>query len=324
LPRLLNFIRGFESAPVSPKQAAIAIALFLITVFTTTGTGALYMWNFRHGIPAFANAEDFVPFVWIFEHPAELASGWSFSATLLGILLAHELGHWLLCARHRIMASWPFVLPAPTLSGTAGAVIRIRFGIPSLDALMDVGISGPIFGFVVAMPATLLGLLLSKAATGAATGVAQPVMIRLQAPLAMQLLYAPLRWIMPSFPPIGDLLWHPVLIAAWVGLFITSLNLIPAGQLDGGHVLYAISRRWHRWFSIGVPVVLLIAGFTLWVGWLLWGMILLIPAMRHTYVPTSPELRGWRRVYGWVGLLMLGLTLLPAPFADGGLLEYLR
>jgi len=278
------------------------------------------MWNFRHGIPAFAADEDFVPFVWIFHHPGQLLHGWSFSVTLLGILLAHECGHWLLCARHRIMASWPYLLPAPTLSGTAGAVIRIRFGLPSLDALMDVGIAGPVFGFAVAMPATLLGLLLSKTSVGPV----QPMLIRLEAPLAMQLLYAPMRWIMPSFPPIGDLLWHPVLIAAWVGLFITSLNLIPAGQLDGGHILYAISRRWHRWFTIGVPMLLLVAGLTLWAGWLLWGAILLLPAMRHSYVPAVPRLRRSRRIYGWIGLLMLALTFLPAPFRGAGLLEFLR
>jgi membrane-associated protease RseP (regulator of RpoE activity) len=278
------------------------------------------MWNFRHGIPAFSTVEDFVPFLWIFHHPSELANGLSFSVTLLGILVAHECGHWLLCARHRIMASWPYLLPAPTLSGTAGAVIRIRFGIPSLDALMDVGIAGPIFGFVVAMPATLLGLLLSKTAAGPV----QPMLLRLEAPLAMQILYAPMRWIMPSFPPIGDLLWHPVLIAAWVGLFITSLNLIPAGQLDGGHILYALSRRWHRWFTISVPFLLLIAGLTLWAGWLLWGAILLIPAMRHPYVPAVPRLRRPRGIYGWIGLLLLTLTFLPAPFRGAGLLEFLR
>ena len=278
------------------------------------------MWNFRHGIPALATAEDFVPFVWIFHHPRELAAGLPFSGTLLGILLCHEFGHWLLCARHRIVASWPYVLPAPTLSGTAGAVIRIRFGIPSLNALMDVGIAGPICGFVAAMPATLLGLLLSKVAAGPI----QPVLIRLQAPIAMQLLYAPMRWILPNFPPLGDLLWHPVLIAAWVGLFITSLNLIPAGQLDGGHILYAISRRWHRWMTIAVPILLVVAGLTLWVGWILWGMILLIPAMRRSYVPSVPELCGWRKAYGWIGVVLLALTFLPAPFADAGLLEYFR
>lgn len=278
------------------------------------------MWNFRRGVPAFASSGDFVPFLWIFEHPSELWGGWSFSATLLGILLAHEFGHWLLCARHRIAASWPYLLPAPTVSGTAGAVIRIRQGIPSLDALMDVGVSGPILGFATAVPATLIGLLLSKPAQGPA----QPVLIRLNAPLAMRLLYAPLRMLAPSFPPIGELLWHPVLIAAWVGLFITSLNLIPAGQLDGGHILYAISRRWHRWATLCAPVLLLAAGITLWIGWLLWAAILLIPAMRHPYVVTAPELSRKRAAFGWIGLLLLALTLLPAPFADAGLLSYLR
>jgi len=258
--------------------------------------------------------------MWSFEHPRDLLGGLWFSLTLLGILLAHEFGHWMLCARHRIMASWPYLLPAPTLSGTAGAVIRIRFGIPSLDALMDVGIAGPVFGFVVAIPATIAGLLMSKTAVGAT----QPVLIRLNAPLAMQLLYWPMRKMQPSFPPIGDLIWHPVLIAAWVGLFITSLNLIPAGQLDGGHILYAISRRWHRRVTIAVPVLLLVAGIVFWVGWFLWGAILLIPAMRHPYVPQLPELNSKRAAYGWVGLLMLALTFLPAPFADAGLLAYLR
>lgn len=292
----------------------------MVTIFTTVSTGALYMWNFRHGIPAFATASDFLPFPWVFRHPGDLAGGWSFSFVLLSILLAHEFGHWILCARHRIFASWPYLLPAPTLSGTAGAVIRIRFGIPSLDALMDVGIAGPIAGFLVAIPATVIGLLLSKQASGAA----QPVLIRLNAPLAMQLFYWPLRLIVPSLPRIEDLIWHPVLIAAWVGLFITSLNLIPAGQLDGGHILYSISRRSHRWATIAIPVLLLIAGLVLWIGWLLWGAILLIPAMRHPYVAPRPGLSRGRMVFGWIGLSMLALTFLPAPFADAGLLAYFR
>ncbi len=320
MPEFRQRLRAFDPAPVSRGQAALSILLFAVTALTTTATGAMYMWNFRRGIPAFATSQDLLPFVWVFKNPCELAAGLPFSVTLLAILLAHEFGHWLLCARHRIVASWPYLLPAPTLSGTAGAVIRIRFGIPSLDALMDVGVSGPIFGFAVALPATALGLLLSKIPSGSP----EPVLIRLQAPLAMRLLYAPLRWMMPSFPPIGELVWHPVLIAAWVGLFITSLNLIPAGQLDGGHIVYALSRRWHRRLTIAVPILLLAAGVLLWVGWLLWGAILLIPAMRHPYVPTIPELDRRRRIYGWVALAMLALTLLPAPFADAGLLEYLR
>jgi membrane-associated protease RseP (regulator of RpoE activity) len=317
---LRQVFRRLNPAPVSRKQAALSIALFVITVVTTTATGALYMANFKRGVPAFATAGDFIPFLWIVEHPAELVGGWSFSFTLLAILLAHEFGHWIFCARHRIFASWPYLLPAPTLSGTAGAVIRIRFGIPSINALMDVGIAGPIAGFVVAIPATLAGLLLSKIAADPS----QPVLIRLDAPLAIQLLYTPIRWLDPSFPPIGELLWHPVLIASWVGLFITSLNMIPAGQLDGGHILYAVSRHWHRWATRSVPVLLLIAGVTLWVGWILWAVILLIPAMRHPYVPPAPELSRNRMILGWIGLLILTLTFLPAPFADAGLVGYLK
>jgi len=313
-------LRRLDPAPVSRRQAVISIFLAAVTIFTTTSTGALYMWNFRHGIPPFASAADFVPFIWIFKHPTQLIGGLSFSATLLAILLAHEFGHWILCARHRIVASWPYLLPAPTLSGTAGAVIRIRFGIPSLDALIDVGIAGPIAGFLIAVPATLLGLLLSKAPIGPP----QSVLIQLNAPLVMQLLYWPMRWLVPSFPPIGDLIWHPVLIAAWVGLFITSLNLIPAGQLDGGHILYSVSRRWHRWATIAVPLLLLVAGITLWIGWLLWGLILLIPAMRHPYVSEYPRLSQNRSTYAWLAVFMLAMTFLPAPFADAGLLGYLR
>jgi membrane-associated protease RseP (regulator of RpoE activity) len=320
LLRLPQALRHLDPAPVSRRQAFLSILLLLATVFTTTVTGALYMGNFRRGLPAFSTAEDFMPFLRILKHPAELAGGLSFSATLLAILLAHEFGHWVLCARHRIMASWPYLLPAPTLSGTAGAVIRIRYGIPSLNALMDVGIAGPIAGFLVALPATTVGLLLSKPSVGPV----QPVLIQLNAPLAMQLLYWPMRFAVPNTPPVGGLLWHPVLIAAWVGLFITSLNLIPAGQLDGGHILYSISRRWHRRMTIGVPLLLLAAGVTLWVGWLLWGVILLLPAMRHPYVPTVPQLSRDRSAFGWIGLLMLVLTFLPAPFADAGLLGYLR
>ncbi len=318
--RLRQLLFRLHPAPVSRVQALLSVVLFGITTATTTATGALYMANFRQGIPAFAAVDDFVPLAWILKHPHELARGWSFSFTLLAILLAHEFGHWLLCARYRIFASWPYLLPAPTLSGTAGAVIRIRFGIPSLNALMDVGIAGPIAGFVVAIPATLIGLLLSKVATGPV----QPALIQLNAPLAMRLLYTPLRWLEPSFPPIGDLIWHPVLIAAWVGLFITSLNLVPAGQLDGGHILYSISRRWHRWATWIVPGLLLIAGVVLWVGWILWGLILLVPAMRHSYVPPAPQLSRSRRIFGWIGLLLLALTFLPAPFADAGLLGYFK
>ncbi len=108
---------------------------------------------------------------------------------------------------------------------------------------------------------------------------------------------------------------HPILIASWVGFFVTSLNLIPAGQLDGGHILYAASPRWHRRLTWVVPIVLLGMGVVLWTGWILWGVILLLPAMRHPHVPYFPLLPDKYRWLPLLALALLLLTFLPAPFA---------
>jgi membrane-associated protease RseP (regulator of RpoE activity) len=278
------------------------------------------MRNFRLDQPPLANEGDLFPLHWIWNHPSALASGWSFSLALLGILLAHEAGHYFFCRRHGILASWPYVLPAPTLSGTAGAVIRIRSRIPSRRALIEVGIAGPIAGYLVALPTTIVGLLLSRPLDA---GTA-PALVQFHQPLTIALLDRVLAGWVPAVPGLNNLLPHPILIASWVGLFVTSLNLIPAGQLDGGHILYAISSRWHRRMTFAVPVVLLAMGVTLWTGWLLWGVILLLPAMRHPHVSFFPLMPYNHR---WLVLLALGilvLTFLPAPFVGTSLLDLFR
>ena len=296
---------------------SLPLCLLVVSIFTTASTGALLMQNFRLGQPPLVNDGDIFPLHWIWNHPWALASGWSFSLTLLGILLAHEAGHYFFCRHHGIEASWPYVLPAPTLSGTAGAVIRIRSRIPSRRALMEVGIAGPIAGYLVALPATILGLLLSRpVGTGSA-----PALVQFHQPLTIALLDKILaRWV----PPLDNLLPHPILIASWVGLFVTSLNLIPAGQLDGGHILYAISPRWHRRMTIAVPVVLLVMGVTLWTGWILWGVILLLPAMRHPHVPYFPLMPYNHRWLCVLALILLVLTFLPAPFVGTSVLDLFR
>ena len=160
-------------------------------------------------------------------------------------------------------------------------MIRIRSRIPSRRALIEVGIAGPIAGYLVALPTTILGILLSRAAGPGST----PALVQFHQPLTIALLDRLLAAWFPWVPTLDNLLPHPILIASWVGLFVTSLNLIPAGQLDGGHILYAISPRWHRRMTYVVPVILLAMGFNLWTGWVLWGLILLLPAMRHPHVP---------------------------------------
>ncbi len=298
----------------------LPLCLLVVSVFTTASTGALLMQNFRLGQPPLVNDGDIFPLHWIWQHPGALASGWSFSLTLLGILLAHEAGHYFFCRHHGIQASWPYVLPAPTLSGTAGAVIRIRSRIPSRRALMEVGIAGPIAGYLVALPATMLGLLLSRPAGNGSA----PALVQFHQPLTIALLDRLLAAWLPGVPALNSLLPHPILIASWVGLFVTSLNLIPAGQLDGGHILYAVSPRWHRRMTIAVPVVLLLMGITLWTGWILWGVILLLPAMRHPHVPYFPVMPYNHRWLCVVALILLVLTFLPAPFAGTSVLDLFR
>jgi membrane-associated protease RseP (regulator of RpoE activity) len=300
--------------------AWLAVCFLVVSVFTTASTGALLMQNFRLGQPPLTSEGDLFPLFWIHKHLSLLGSGWSFTATLLGILLSHEAGHYIFCRRHGIDASWPYVLPAPTLSGTAGAVIRIHSQIPSRRALMEVGIAGPIAGYVVALPTTVLGLLLSRPAGG---GSPLPL-VQFRQPLTISFLDWALRTCFPWVPTLDNIVPHPVLIASWVGLFVTSLNLIPAGQLDGGHILYAISQRGHRWFTYGVPAVLLVMGLTMWTGWVLWGVILLLPAMRHPRVPYFPLMPYNYRWLGLVALAILVLTFLPAPFVGTSVLDLFR
>jgi membrane-associated protease RseP (regulator of RpoE activity) len=278
------------------------------------------MRDFERGLPPLASGDDFFPLPWIYAHPSALKSGWSFCLALLSILLAHEAGHFFYCRKHGIDASWPYVLPAPTLSGTAGAVIRIRSRIPSRRALIEVGIAGPIAGYVVAVVTAIAGMLLSKS-SGAHPA---PALLHFEQPLTITLLNHALRAAYPSLPSIEHTLPHPILLASWVGFFITSLNLIPAGQLDGGHILFALSPKLHRAMGYAVPVLLLGMGLTLWTGWLLWGAILLLPVMRHPFLPYFPKLSKGHRWLGWLALAMFALTFLPAPFAKTGLLNLLR
>jgi membrane-associated protease RseP (regulator of RpoE activity) len=305
--------------PVARRRpfAWLALCFLAVSVFTTASTGALLMQNFLLGQQPLASEGDLFPLFWIRKHLSLLGSGWSFSVALLGILLSHEAGHFFFCRRHGIEASWPYVLPAPTLSGTAGAVIRIHSRIPSRRALMEVGIAGPIAGYVVALFTTVLGLLLSRPGSSQA-------LVEFRQPLTVVLIDKALRAIWPSVPPLDGIVPHPVLIASWVGLFVTSLNLIPAGQLDGGHILYAISERWHKWLTYVVPGILLVMGLTLWTGWILWGVILFLPAMRHPRVPYFPLMPYNYRWLGVLALVILALTFLPAPFAQTSVLDLFR
>lgn len=298
--------------------------LFLLTIFTTLVVGAGLQQNFQQNLPAFPRDES-LPLLfhlrWALFHPSWLQLGIPFSSTLMLILLAHEMGHYLCCEYYGVHATLPFFIPAPTLIGTLGAFIRIRSPIRSRTALFDIGIAGPIAGFVVAVTVLFLALPHSKLIT-AATADSD---IEFGYPLIFRLAWAilPLTNIKSASSSLHAIYFHPVAIAAWVGMFATALNLLPGGQLDGGHIVFAIAPERHRWVSRLAILALIPMALYFWAGWLLWAILLRLSGMRHPMVAEFPGINTGRRWLAVVAFFMLVLTLTPSPFAHGSLLEIL-
>lgn len=265
----------------------LPLLLLLLTMLSTTAVGMRYMYNFRHGQPPLATDEDVLPFAWVVHNFHAAAEGLPFSLTLIGILLAHEFGHYFACRYFSVSSTLPWLLPAPSLSGTFGAVIRIHTRIATRAALLVIGAAGPIAGFLIALIALALGLSWSSYSL-------TPIVHTVQPPLALAAMHALLNLAVAPSRSLRLIVPHPVLIAAWMGLLITALNLVPAGQLDGGHILYAISPAVHRWTSRCVIAALFVLGILYWAGWIVWALILMLPGMRHPRVadttPLTPAL----------------------------------
>ena len=294
-----------------PRQRLwVHVVLLLATFLSTLVVGARMQFNFIHHQPVFSlndNSLSLFPLGWILHQPSNLLLGIPFSLTLMFILLAHEMGHYLYARHYRVYATLPFFIPFPFgFIGTLGAFIRIKSPIPSRAALFDIGIAGPIAGFIPACAALLVGLSLSHPLIGS-----EGSYIQLGAPLAFHLAARLLH----IGVPLSSLSLHPVAVAAWVGMFATALNLLPGGQLDGGHILFAVSPRLHRWVSILTVFVLIPFGIHLWAGWFLWAVFLAMTA-RHPNVSPYPSVSGRRRGIALFGLLMLVLTFMPAPLTE--------
>jgi Zn-dependent protease len=291
-----------------PHQRWWLYVLFLLlTLFSTTVVGARMQANFLRQIPVFSLSDDTLslfPIGWIAHHPANLLLGLPFSLTLMFILFSHEMGHYLYARHYRVYATPPFFVPFPSLIGTLGAFIRIKSPIPSRAALFDIGIAGPIAGFIPACAALVYGLSLSHRIAGSAASE-----IQLGFPLAFHLAA---RLLQPAVP-LSTLSLHPIAAAAWVGMFATALNLLPGGQLDGGHIIFSISPRLHRWMSLLTVFALVPLGKYLWTGWFIWAVLLALTG-RHPRVPRYPEASGVRRMLAMCAVLMLVLTFTPAPF----------
>jgi len=279
--------------------------LLLATLLTTSAWGAIMVENFRLNRPVVDLERDAAAFAKLLINPVALLSGLPFSLTLMTLLLAHEFGHYLACRYYSVDASLPYFMPAPTVIGTFGAFIRIRSPIYSKRVLFDVGIAGPLAGFIFLLPALAIGLAYSKVAPG----VEQAGDVVFGLPPLMRLLEAA---IFPGVPP-ADIYLHPIARAAWAAIFSTALNLLPIGQLDGGHILYAFFGERHKLFSRLFIIGLIPLGLLMYWPWLVWAVLLFFLGLRHPPIFDVSRPAGGRARLGWLALAMFLLCFMPAP-----------
>jgi membrane-associated protease RseP (regulator of RpoE activity) len=247
----------------------------------------------------------------ILKEPEKIYKGLPFALTLMTILLGHEFSHYFAARRHNTKATLPYFIPAPPLIsiiGTFGAFIKMKSPIVTRKALIDIGASGPVIGFIISVIVSIIGLSLSKVVAIRETeGIIN---------LGDSLLFSFLSNIILNYQPGSqDILLHPIAFAGWIGLFVTSLNLIPVGQLDGGHIAYGLLGEKHVYLSKLLVFVMVPLGLLLWAGWTVWAILLLILGLRH------PPLLYWevpldtkRRFIGSLALLIFVLTFIPVPF----------
>ena len=284
----------------SRKFPWINVALFLTTCLTTLTIGAYLMAGFNDTAAADSGLSQIVS-------PAFLLTGLPFSVALMSILFAHEMGHYLTCRAYGISATLPYFIPLPAGIGTMGAFIKIRSPIQHRRALLDVGIAGPIAGFVLAVPILIVSLLYSKFVVSVPAGssfLGEPLIFKLVA------------FLTGTVPPDGmELVLHPTALAAWFGFLVTALNLLPVGQLDGGHVSYALLGNLHPKISRAFVLILIPLGIFYWPGWLVWTALLLFIGLRHpATLDDSIPLSRRHFWLGWIGLAMFVLCFTPIPF----------
>jgi hypothetical protein len=290
---------SFESPALSswPRFWWANLLCVLGTIITTTVFGAALVSSFRAGQSLDASVI-WSSYIRLAHGDPAILSGLQFSVPLLLILLAHEFGHYIECRVWRVEATLPYFLPSPTLFGTLGAFIRIKSPIYSRRGLFDIGIAGPLAGFAMLIPFLVAGVRMSRSFTAAVP----PGPFLFGTPLAFRLVES------VCFPAVhsSHILLHPMAMAAWAGLLATAINLLPVGQLDGGHIIYAVlGQQMHRTVSTTFVGVLAALGFWYWTWWV-WAVLLFFVGRRHPLVYDSAPLSGGR----WLSLVLVCLCFL--------------
>ncbi|MDH4211875.1 MAG: site-2 protease family protein [candidate division WOR-3 bacterium] len=281
---------GIYRRPDEKPRYWLNIMLFIATILSTILAGSL-----NSGGNPFTNLSD-------------LLMGIPFSASIMAILTCHELGHYFVSRREGMMTTLPYFIPMPLhFIGTFGAIIRMKSIVPSRRALLKVGMAGPVAGFLVALPISILGIYLSDVRIAPETeGI-----LRLGDSLLFWLFA---KLIHTDIPQGYDLFLHPVAFAGWLGLFVTSMNLIPIGQLDGGHVTFSLFLKKRRFLYVPIFAAILGLGL-LWLGWYFWALVAAFIARRDPVIQdTLTPLTTRQKIYAVIPLIILILTFVPQPF----------
>lgn len=307
-----------KTASIPRESWGLHAMLALITVYLMTLAGGIFAGAVSPevglGISALASGRDGFASDW--------ATGLSFSLPLFAILFCHEMGHYLTARRYQLDVSPPYFLPGPPPVpplpgiGTFGAFIRLRTLLTDRRQLLDVGTAGPFAGFVVALPVFTVGLTMSRQVPADTSGMVLVVGGIPWMSLGDSVITLLLRAVTGS-GGADALVLHPMAFAGWMGMFVTMLNLLPMGQLDGGHILFAAVPGWYRRIAFGFWVGVMVLGL-FWSWWLLWGVIVLLlsrgrfvhPPVLDVYRPL-PKSRRW---LAWGSLVLLLLTFAPVPF----------
>jgi membrane-associated protease RseP (regulator of RpoE activity) len=282
-----------------PQRWWINLLLFALTIVTTTLMGAIL----EQGEQLMQNPRLF------FQQPGLILTGIPASMTIMGILGIHEIAHYVAARRHGLDSSLPYFIPVPFgLVGTLGAIIRMRTPWENRNSLFDVGAAGPLAGILVALPLFFAGLMISPALPP------QPEGTPLGTPLLMGWL-EDLVYVLRDIPPAHDIYVNSWTFAAWFGLVVSGFNLLPIGQLDGGHVAYAVLGSKMRILSTVVLVIIGLLGILLWPGWYLWIAFTFMSGWMHPPPLNALEpLSKGRTILGIVVLVLTALLFTPAPF----------
>jgi len=296
----------------------INVVLFILTLGTAFLVGSSWGLNYLYAGQIASDPGFRLDASGLFGDPRLIGLSVLYAVVLMAILLAHEMGHYLACRRYGLSATLPFFIPAPTLIGTLGAFIKIRTPITLKRRLFDIGAAGPLAGFILAVPALLIGLALSKIVPSIpreeAIVFGEPLLLRLGGLLFFK-----------QAGPGMDVIFHPIAFAGWVGMLVTSLNLIPLGQLDGGHIAYAVFGSKSRAATKIVMGMLALAGIFFWAGWMIWFLILLVMGLRHPRVFDEDEPLGKKRTMIAVLIAIIFiLSFIPAPIQGYNMIDLVR